>query len=69
MGSSLQVAMRLPTEMVAAIDAIAARLQVERHGTVVTRSDVIREYLHRALAVQEPASDPGPARPPRRGRP
>ncbi len=47
--AGVAIALRVPEELAAAIDREAERLQKERSGTVVHRSDVVREVLHRAL--------------------
>jgi hypothetical protein len=46
---SVALAFRVPEEMAEAIDREAERLQRERPGSTVHRSDVVREVLHRAL--------------------
>ena len=55
--STVQLNIRLPHATVALIDRVAARLTVERSGTLVTRSDVIREALTRSL-IDAPETQP-----------
>lgn len=47
--AGVALAFRVPEEMAEAIDREAERLQRERPGSTVHRSDVVREVLHRAL--------------------
>ncbi|MEY4550654.1 MAG: hypothetical protein RL685_6849 [Pseudomonadota bacterium] len=44
-----QTAFRLPTELLARLDAYAARLRFEQPGVNVTRADAVRLLLTRAL--------------------
>lgn len=44
-----QLAIRVPQELLDLLDAEAARLQAERPGFTVSRSDAVRETLFRAL--------------------
>ena len=44
-----QIAFRVPSELMAAIDREVERLRAERPGETVHRSDVIRAVLYRAL--------------------
>ncbi len=48
-----QTAFRLPPDLVAKLDRIAARLAAERPGIPVTRADVVRMLLTRAAAEEE----------------
>jgi hypothetical protein len=54
-----QLAIRIPSELLAAIDAEVERVKAERPGARVQRSDVVREVLMRAFFRHpEPASPP-----------
>jgi Arc/MetJ-type ribon-helix-helix transcriptional regulator len=44
-----QLALRIPSELLSAIDAEVERVKVERPGARVQRSDVVREALMRAF--------------------
>ena len=44
-----QLALRIPGELLAAIDAEVERVKAERPGARVQRSDVVREALMRAF--------------------
>jgi hypothetical protein len=44
-----QLALRIPGELLAAIDAEVERVKTERPGARVQRSDVVREALMRAF--------------------
>jgi hypothetical protein len=44
-----QLALRIPGELLAAIDAEVDRVKLERPGARVQRSDVVREALMRAF--------------------
>ncbi|MDB4971144.1 MAG: hypothetical protein JWN44_6833 [Myxococcales bacterium] len=44
-----QLALRVPAELIAAIDAEVERVKSERPGARVQRSDVVREALMRAF--------------------
>lgn len=44
-----QLALRIPSELLAAIDAEVERVKAERPGARVQRSDVVREALMRAF--------------------
>ena len=57
MADTEQVAFRLPKDLIARIDDYAARLAKEQAGMTVTRTDVVRVLLTRALDA-EPASKP-----------
>lgn len=50
---TLQVGFRMPTDLVKRIDAHAAKLEADRPGSRVTRSDAIRELLEIALRQTE----------------
>jgi hypothetical protein len=60
-----QVAFRLPQTMVERLDAHAGRLRGVQPGVRVSRTDVVRLLLLRALEVVE--AERGPAAPRRRG--
>jgi len=47
--AGVAIALRVPEELANAIDREAARLSAERPGSMIHRSDVVREILHRAL--------------------
>ena len=49
MGNDFQLALRIPHELLAAIDAEVERLRGERPGARIQRSDVVREILLRAF--------------------
>jgi len=49
---TLQIGLRLETELVRAIDEEAFRRSAP--GKIVTRTDIIREALHRQLKVPAP---------------
>jgi hypothetical protein len=54
-----QLALRVPGQLLAAIDAEVERVKSERPGARVQRSDVVREALMRAFFRHpEPASPP-----------
>jgi Arc/MetJ-type ribon-helix-helix transcriptional regulator len=44
-----QLALRIPSDLLAAIDAEVERVKLERPGARVQRSDVVREALMRAF--------------------
>ena len=44
-----QIAVRVPDDLWELLDAEARRLQAERPGMTVKRSDAVREALYRAL--------------------
>ena len=46
------VAVRLPEELVARLDAFIAKVNEGRRGTKYTRSDAIRDLLGPALAAE-----------------
>ena len=48
-----QTAFRLPPDLVAKLDRIADRLSAERPGIPITRADVVRMLLTRAVAEEE----------------
>lgn len=48
----IAVALRVPKELVEAIDAEVGRLRVERLGSNIYRADVIREILCRVLLAE-----------------
>ena len=52
--AGVAIALRVPEDLAEAIDREAERLQRERPGAVVHRSDVVREILHRALMKPAP---------------
>lgn len=52
--AGVAIALRVPEDLADAIDREVARLEVERPGAVVHRSDVVREILHRALMKPTP---------------
>ncbi len=45
----VQLALRVPRQLIAAIDAEVERLRQERPGARVNRSDAVREILFQAL--------------------
>ena len=55
-----QIVVRLPKTHVERVDAHAQRMKAEQPGLRITRSDVVRVLLARALDVAEP--------PPKRGK-
>ena len=54
-----QIAFRAPADLVEAIDREVERVAAERPGEEVTRSDVVRAILHRALLG---GAEPKPAK-------
>lgn len=56
-----QLALRIPADLLAAIDAEVERVRAERPGARVQRSDVVREALMRAF-FKHPPSPSGPVR-------
>jgi hypothetical protein len=48
------IAVRLNYELLAAVDAEAERLRIERPGAKISRGEVIRETLGRYLLSREP---------------
>jgi Arc/MetJ-type ribon-helix-helix transcriptional regulator len=56
-----QLALRIPSELLAAIDEEVERVKQERPGARVQRSDVVREALMRAF-FKHPAPSSGPVR-------
>lgn len=50
--AGVAITLRVPEELAEAIDREVVRLQTERPGAVVHRSDVVREILHRALLTK-----------------
>jgi predicted transcriptional regulator len=48
-----QTAIRLPDDLLGRLDRLAAKMSKERPGMVVTRSDVVRSLLLRAVAEEE----------------
>ena len=48
-----QTAFRLPPDLVAKLDRIADRLSAERPGIPITRADVVRMLLTRAVKEEE----------------
>jgi hypothetical protein len=54
-----QLALRIPVELLQAIDAEVERVKRERPGARVQRSDVVREALMRAF-FHHPQPDAGP---------
>lgn len=50
---TVQVAFRLPENIVARVDRHAKRLGKERRGVTFTRTDAIRDLLARALDIVE----------------
>lgn len=48
-----QTAFRLPTDLVRRLDRHAKRLEAERPGLAVSRADVVRMLLTRALDQEE----------------
>ena len=56
-----QLALRIPGELLAAIDAEVERVKSERPGARVQRSDVVREALMRAF-FEHPHSSHGPVK-------
>lgn len=56
-----QLALRIPSELLAAIDHEVERVKRERPGARVQRSDVVREALMRAF-FNHPAPSSGPVR-------
>jgi hypothetical protein len=44
-----QLAIRVPAELLAAVDAEVERLRAERPGSKVQRSDAVREILYQVL--------------------
>ena len=46
---TIQTAVRLPTELIDRIDKLLLKLRKKQRGTRVTRSDVMRVLLSRAL--------------------
>jgi Arc/MetJ-type ribon-helix-helix transcriptional regulator len=61
-----QLALRIPSELLAAIDAEVERVKLERPGARVQRSDVVREALMRAF-FKHPATMSGPVKRERNG--
>lgn len=59
--AGVAIALRVPEELADAIDREAQRLESERPGSVIHRSDVVREILHRVLLP--PAGKPAKATP------
>jgi hypothetical protein len=54
-----QLALRVPGELLAAIDAEVERVKAERPGARVQRSDIVREALMRAFFnIPKPTSGP-----------
>lgn len=51
--AGVAIALRVPEEMAAVIDREAERLERERPGSVVHRSDVVRGVIHRALMPEK----------------
>lgn len=51
--TDIQVNLRLPPDLLAAVDAIAARRSAENLGCTVTRSDVVRESLVATVKAAE----------------
>ena len=56
-----QLALRIPGDLLAAIDAEVERVKAERPGARVQRSDVVREALMRAF-FQHPSPSSGPVK-------
>jgi hypothetical protein len=56
-----QLALRIPAELLDAIDAEVERVKAERPGARVQRSDVVREALMRAF-FDHPAKPSGPVK-------
>jgi len=54
-GEMRQIFVRMPAEMIAAIDAYAQRLQAEQPWTHITRSEALRTLVYKALAAEHPA--------------
>jgi hypothetical protein len=50
---TLQVAFRLPEQLVARVDRHAKRLGKKQRGVTFTRTDAIRDLLARALDIVE----------------
>jgi hypothetical protein len=48
-----QTAFRLPSALIAKLDRIAERLTAERPGIPITRADVVRMLLTRAVEEEE----------------
>jgi Arc/MetJ-type ribon-helix-helix transcriptional regulator len=59
--NDFQLALRIPSELLAAIDAEVDRVKHERPGARVQRSDVVREALMRAF-FRHPRPLSGPVR-------
>jgi metal-responsive CopG/Arc/MetJ family transcriptional regulator len=50
---TLQVFVRMPEDLVAALDRYVERMKTEQPGTNPSRSDAIRVLLYKALAAVE----------------
>jgi len=50
-----QVFVRMPEDLVTALDRYVERMKLEQPGTSLSRSDAIRVLLYRALAAVEQA--------------
>jgi hypothetical protein len=59
--NDFQLALRIPGELLAAIDAEVERVKTERPGARVQRSDVVREALMRAF-FKHPSASSGPVK-------
>jgi hypothetical protein len=58
---TLQIFVRMPEDLVTALDRYLERLRSEQPGTNLSRSDVIRLLLYRALrAIEEAESERTP---------
>lgn len=55
-----QIAVRVPEDLWELLDAEARRLQAERPGMTVRRSDAVREALYRALRRSGPGNESRP---------
>jgi metal-responsive CopG/Arc/MetJ family transcriptional regulator len=56
---TLQIFVRMPEDLVTALDRYLERLRTEQPGTNLSRSDVIRLLLYRALKSMEEAESEG----------
>lgn len=61
MSNDYQLALRIPSELLTAIDAEVDRVKRERPGARVQRSDIVREALMRAF-FNHPRAISGPVR-------